>query len=721
MKKICYILLLSQSIFAQNMGKVADNVFKLQQKKTNFIAYNIFSIISNFENETYKKATDSATIVKLNISKINEIVAKKSNYLELVIPYQNKRKTIILYKIETQTAEFKIITDKNNVFQKIETGVHYRGIVKGNKNSLVSMNFFNNQMNGIISDSKDSNIVIGKLEIENNVDNYIIYSDNNLKSLKGFSCETKEGIYDDKNLNRSQSPQSERCVTLYFEIGYSIFVANGSSVSQTTNWINSVFNNVQTIFANDGITTALKSIFIWTNPDPYNGSSSLPNLLDFKQTRPYFDADIAQLLIINGGQGGLAETINGLCSEEKYSFSDVNVQYNTVPTYSWTVNVIAHEFGHLFGSQHTHSCAWNGNGTAIDGCGQQSYPEGTCPIVPIPDTVTKGTIMSYCHLIQGVGVNFANGFGPQPASRMLSRINAAKCLSTDCINTCITSIINLKAENITSSTAKLSFVDMATVNSATQWEVATTPFPFSNPTWTTVATSTNVVTNLLPNTYYEYLVRPKCNVDLVPANKRNVFATSDDFCGNSIFTDSGGSSNNHTDLESWVRVIIPNLAAKKMKVVFSSFDLEQDYDFLYIHDGSSTSAPLLTPAGLTGNVTPPNFESTASDGALTFRFKSDDYVNAAGWIANFSCLTLGSTLNNFVDFQYNVNKFTKVLTISSANEVQKCNVYAIDGKLLFENKVEQLNPTIDLSSYAQGTYIVQISILDKLATFKIIR
>ena len=140
-----------------------------------------------------------------------------------------------------------------------------------------------------------------------------------------------------------------------------------------------------------------------------------------------------------GGLGGLAADINALCSDaNKYAYADVNYGYNSFPTYSWTVNTITHEFGHLLGSQHTHACVWNTfNLTAIDGCGptygaNYNPPiiyEGSCSGAPIP--TGGGTIMSYCHL-GAVGINFNNGFGSQPAARIQNRIENASCLGTSC-------------------------------------------------------------------------------------------------------------------------------------------------------------------------------------------------------------------------------------------------------------------------------------------------
>lgn len=84
-----------------------------------------------------------------------------------------------------------------------------------------------------------------------------------------------------------------------------------------------------------------------------------------------------------------------------------------MPVYSFSVTVVTHEEGHVMGSRHTHACVWNGNNTAIDGCGPaEGFPyEGACSGAPIPEN--GGTIMSYCHL-SPVGIDFNLGFGHSP-------------------------------------------------------------------------------------------------------------------------------------------------------------------------------------------------------------------------------------------------------------------------------------------------------------------
>ena len=152
--------------------------------------------------------------------------------------------------------------------------------------------------------------------------------------------------------------------------------------------------------------------------------------------------------------------------------------YNNFPTYSWSVFVITHEFGHLFGSRHTHACVWNGNDTAIDGCA--GNVEGNCPLPGYP--ANGGTIMSYCHL-QSVGINFNLGFGPQPGNVIRNSVNNASCLqpcSTDVYftnqtvttNTTVNSCI-INVQNVTVIYgAKLTLDATNAVNIISDFEVA---------------------------------------------------------------------------------------------------------------------------------------------------------------------------------------------------------------------------------------------------------
>lgn len=725
MRKLIVIALLLASfgVFAQR--NVSKKVNDLISQNTTFKKYSVLIENNAIENAATRNAVTKATYATINQTAIGEITANQYDFLEVEIPYLGATITTQLFKVDLFAEGFHIDTDKAASID-YEKGTHYRGIVKGDSNSLVSFNFFKQEFNAVISNNSINNLVVAKLDKINNKSDYIVYSDVNLKAKNNFECKVKSSFETSaQELRNQESTASIRCVTMYFEIDFDLYQANNSSTTTTANWMTSVFNNVQTIFTNDGITTSLKSTFIWTTPDPYDGigDSSADYLYKFNELRPVFDGDVGQLLGIDpGGLGGVAVGINGICTQSNFSYSDVSFSFETVPTFSWTIMVITHEFGHLLGSPHTHGCHWNGNETAIDGCGQSAgYFEGDCDEGPIPSETVQGTIMSYCHLVDGVGINFVNGFGPQPAARIISKVNAGTCLSTDCINTCINTVAGITTTATSATTASITWADLG---GASSWQVALTPFSSTSNNWISVNTNSYTAMNLLPDTYYIVRVRPNCGFGLEAPTEQIIIITDANYCGGVQMTDTGGIAGDYTDVETYVRTIIPNLPNKKISLTFSAFDLELDYDYLYVYDGNSTTATDLSSGGFTGNsFLPGPFISSAVDGSLTVKFYSDGGVVAPGYVATIDCLSsLGNTaFEPNIDFTYSPNPTNGMVSVTSRTKIDELSVYNLEGRLLYQKKTNALDAKVDLSSFANGTYFFKLKFNEKEANFKILK
>ncbi len=705
--------------FGQN--KIGVEVQNLQRNNTQFVPISLLTSDGSISTKEISQAVNAATVAKVNLNKVNEIASNTLDFLELEIPYQNQKIQILLYRVDPFAKDFKIDTDKQNNIE-YQKGAYYRGIIKGNLNSVSAFNFFNGEFNGIFSSKELGNIVVGKIDKPNNQNDYVIYSDANFLLQNNFQCHVKEDEAPLKSSSLNREANTIKCVTFYYEIDYNLYLSNNSNSTTTANWATSVFNNVQTLFANDGVTTALNSIYIWTNLDVYQGvgTTSIDYLQAFKDYRPYISSDVGMLVGIDpGGLGGVAY-LNGLCTDYNYGYSDVDgVSIATVPTYSWTTQVMTHELGHLMGSPHTHACAWNGNNTPIDGCGSQAgYPETGCSIVgPIPSPSVKGTIMSYCHLIQGVGISFANGFGLQPATLMVNTINAKPCLSTNCTN-CNNTITSIETTNITNTSATVSWDYFDEV---TSWQISVVPYA-STAVWNTVTLTTYQASGLMPNTYYQVKIRPVC-VNTSSKIREYIFSTSGNNCGGLNFYDTGGISNNYGNSESFIRTITPNLPNKKIVVAFTQFSLENEYDYLYIYNGLDDSFPEMNSGnGFTGTNSPGTVTSTASDGSLTFKFFSDQAVTASGWRATINCQqSLGISATDYIDFSYYPNPTRNKITLKSNTAITAIEVFNIQGRKLFSQKLETLESSIDLSAFASGTYFFKVKFNDVEKNFKILK
>ncbi|WP_313806208.1 M12 family metallo-peptidase [Flavobacterium sp.] len=730
MKKLTQIFALFCCVCVFGQNKIAQRIQELKDSKADFATITPLQVKSEQPSEAIRKTVSDAQIATIDFTTVNGLINNPKETLKVNIPYRNQTLTVLLFRATIFAEGFHADTDKQKNIS-YTPGLYYKGIIEGDSNSLVSFNFFNNELNAVISSSALSNLVIGKIDKAGNTSDYIIYEDQKMLVANDAECHTSDEVskeFEKQIAEASRSTQSLKCVTTYFEIDNNLFVANGSNTTTTLNWMTSVFNNMQTLYNNSGITVSLKSTYIWTAQDPYEGigTSSGDYLYKFKEVRPVFDGDVGQLVGIDaGGLGGVSMGIGQLCSTNNYVYSDVNLSYSTVPTYSWTIQVVTHEFGHNLGSRHTHACAWNGNNTAIDNCAPQAIgptSEGySCMTTPptIPSSSTKGTIMSYCHLVSGVGISFNNGFGTQPANAIINFVNGRGCLSTDCVNTCINGVSDINAGfNVGTSTVTVTWTD---ITSEDAWQVDILPMTNNTPGWTSVSTNSYTETGLTPNTYYRFRVRPNCG-SLIPMTREYIFLTAADYCNNITLTDTGGATGEYGDNQSFVRTLIPNLSNNKIRLEFTSFNLENNYDYFFVYDGSSTAATSFNPNGYTGFVIPGPFESTAADGALTIRFFSDGGVTAAGWEASTSCITtLGLGENNYIDYSYYPNPTNGLVTVQSKGMIEEIKVYNVEGRLLYDTKVNNLTTNVDLSSFATGAYFFKMKTEGQIVNFKIMK
>jgi spore germination protein YaaH len=107
------------------------------------------------------------------------------------------------------------------------------------------------------------------------------------------------------------------------------------------------------------------------------------------------------------------------------------------------------------------------------------------------------------------------------------------------------------------------------------------------------------------------------------------------------FYDMGGLNGNYYNKEKWIYTINPH-GLNQVQLQFTSFDLENNYDYLKVYDGADTTMPLL--ANLTGNTLPPVYNST--NYALTLYFTSDNATVKPGWVAQWTCSPVSGIENS---------------------------------------------------------------------------
>ncbi len=499
------------SAIAQNVVKPVEKM--VNQKLSNNLGRTQKADLFSIDPQTAQKSVlitkdlKEKTLLKLDNKMSGQLLATSPEILEMTLPYGGQSLELQLVKQDVTAFGFTVVTDKSNGEPvSYQSGVHYRGIVKNMSNSVVAISVFDDEVMGLIN-TDEGNLNLGKLAGLS--DTYVLYNEKNLSGKKASACETPEmpAGYVVKESNVSADKATVKCVKVYLETDYELFTNKGSTTA-VTNYITGLFNQIATLYQNESITTQISQLFVWTSNDPYSGSSSSSYLTAFRNTRTTFNGDIAHLVNLTGNLGGVAY-VDVICNKSYgYAFSCINPTYSNVPTYSWSVEVFTHEMGHNLGSPHTQSCSWTGG--ALDNC---YTTEGGCPAGPAP--TNGGTIMSYCHLTS-TGINFNNGFGPQPGNLIRSRVSNASCLGT-----CETGgpvVCNVPGSVGASSVSQTGFtISWSAVSGAATYDVRYKAA--SSSTWinsSTAATSL-AVTGLTANTAYQFEVRSNCGSGNVSA------------------------------------------------------------------------------------------------------------------------------------------------------------------------------------------------------------
>ncbi|MBK7382630.1 MAG: fibronectin type III domain-containing protein [Flavobacteriales bacterium] len=490
---------------AQGQGTIADRIQRSAAEGKRFQPVELFQVVEADPAAValWSDACTKATVLDLDRSAVRVVLGSRPERIALSIPDPAGIRVLDLERVEITAPGFVVRVSSTGGTVPVPEGIHYRGMIRGVPGSLVAISIFEEEVMGLIGDPSDD-IVLGRLAGDAE-GRHILYREGDLRGTPNMTCGTSDQgpAYDQKEIRPEGNAKTIRCVNLYWESAYDLFQNKGSVVNVTT-YLTGLFNQMATLYANDNVQVVLSEIYVWNTPSPYDATSSSGRLNQFGSTRTSFNGDLAHLIDL-GGYGGVA-WLGSLCggTSSRMAYSGINTTYSSVPTYSWSAEVVTHETGHNLGSRHTHACAWNGDNTAIDGCGPAAgYSEGSCPAGPVPTSSVGGTIMSYCHLVSSI--KFANGFGPQPKAVIVSRVNSASCL-----NTCGTSCDPpepLSTSNLNATTVTLTWANFGVPSYSLQWRTS----PSGG--WNTVSgilVNNYALTGLTQSTAYDLRVLSVC-------------------------------------------------------------------------------------------------------------------------------------------------------------------------------------------------------------------
>lgn len=487
---------------AQHAAKPVAQWLENYRNVADFQSVALFQAAS--DRSDLQQTVENARMLTIRQESVTQLLQAPPLALRFAIPSADGEIELELVQVEILAPDFFVSTNTENSVP-YQASVHYRGIVRGNNQSVASLSVSSSGVMGMMSD-ENGTYELGQME--DGSSSYIFYKTQNLNALSPNNCFT-----DDESLQGDEGgePVSEdrgvgcKTVQVYFECDYKLYTDKGSSTTNVSNYVTGLFNQVATLYANENVGIAISQIYVWTSTDPYVGYNSTSGVLNaFRQTRgSSFNGNLAHLLSTRGLGGGIAY-VDVICLKQyAYGVSAITSSYQNVPTYSWSVEVVTHELGHNLGSWHTHSCSWPGG--ALDNC---VSPEGSCPPGPTPSN--GGTIMSYCHLT-GHGINFNKGFGPTPGAKIRDKV-----LNSSCLQQSGATPTGLNVTNITQNSAKLNWTPVQGATTYTiQYKLSTAG------NWTNAGTSTAstyTLNNLTANSNYQWQVKTDCSNYSATAN-----------------------------------------------------------------------------------------------------------------------------------------------------------------------------------------------------------
>ncbi|MDQ3021867.1 MAG: M12 family metallo-peptidase [Bacteroidota bacterium] len=414
----------------------------ISQTKTE---YNLFTTSDNsslLNSPELKKSVSKASILNINKDELKRLFDNKSPEIEISIPYSENsvaRLNLKRFEVLSPDAKFVARTAKGNEEVKLnDLAVSYTGTVAGLEEAFVTITFSKDNVTGMLC-TKNDNFVLGSLKgvVSNQSDNYIVYKERDLKVKNTFVCGTEENLskeYIDKmrkvieEKTKDSSPTDLYVAEIAIEIDYATYLFFQSSMQNTMNYVVTLMSKVSAIYMKEvNVKLIIPYTRVWTSPDPYTSTTSGGLLNQFRNewntNQQSVQRTLAHFISKRSDNLGGVAWLSGLCASPSsgfgYAFSNVVSPTINLPTFSYEVEVVAHELGHNFGSLHTFNCSWVGG--PIDSC---FTVEGGCYTGPAIAAV--GTIMSYC--FNNGSISFVLGFGPQPRAVIRSSAEAAGCM-----------------------------------------------------------------------------------------------------------------------------------------------------------------------------------------------------------------------------------------------------------------------------------------------------
>ncbi|MBK6830521.1 MAG: hypothetical protein IPG92_07170 [Flavobacteriales bacterium] len=204
------------------------------------------------------------------------------------------------------------------------------------------------------------------------------------------------------------------------------------------------------------------------------------------------------------------------------------------------------------------------------------------------------------------------------------------------------------------------------------------------------------------SSFTDYRIRVFTNTSLGAAGTFTICVyanTQPSACGNTVY-DPGGTGN-YGNNQNVTTTYCSSTPGEVVTLTFSQFNLEDDFDFLYVHNGPTTASPVL--GTFTGTTIPAGGDQHPRIRLPHAAVHLDGSQVRAGYTANVSCCATPLPNGNAYE-QYPVCTGS-TLQLNAGNNIG--TLFSWTGPNGFTSLAQ--NPTIpNVTTAAQGTYTVTV-------------
>lgn len=181
--------------------------------------------------------------------------------ISLSIPGKERELELELLHVPSTFYSYSVVTSDGKTLNADEGIKHYRGVVKGEKSSLVAFSFSENEVIGLVA-TDEGNFNFAAIS---NGEKYVFFNENDI-AVTDFSipvqfendvADSRTKSYDPKVLSQESKlaiNSSDKCVRFYFETEFDIF-QNKGSVQNVELFVTSIYNQVAILYQNENIGT----------------------------------------------------------------------------------------------------------------------------------------------------------------------------------------------------------------------------------------------------------------------------------------------------------------------------------------------------------------------------------------------------------------------------------------------------------------------------------